>query len=90
MLDVVNKCFGGVLIFCGVRWTPLCEDGAFKISDIALGDRFLWGVEVSLPVPGLSPSGACSSLLIYVGFFHHVDILNLFVIILRLLTSRSY
>ena len=83
MFDVVDEGFNGVLVFSGVRWTPLGEDGVFKLSDVALEAWLLWGVEVIVPVPSLSSDGAGPSLLPRLVFSPMVIILPFFVIILR-------
>ena len=78
MLDIVDEVINGVLIFCGFIWKPLGEDCVFEISDIALEARFLWGVEVTIPVPGLYLAGASPSILIHLGFVHHGEVFTLF------------
>ena len=76
-LYLADEVFDGVLIFCGVRWTPLCEDRIFYLSDVAIEDLFLCGVGVPVSIPGLDPSGAGSSLLFNLGFITHGDVLYL-------------
>ena len=88
-MDVVDEGFDGVLIFYGVRSMTLGEDGVFKLSDVALGSRFLRGVEVPVPVPGLALDGAGPSLLLHLDFVPHGDVLTFFIIMFRRLPSRS-
>ena len=89
-LDIVDEDFNGVLIFHGVRRTTLGKDGVFKIGNFALEARFLWGVEVTTPVPGLASASSGPSLFINLGLIPHVDVLTFFVIMFRLLSSHSY
>ena len=77
-MDVVDEGFDGVLIFCGVRCTPLGEYGVFEIGDVALEASFLHGVGVPVPVSGLALDGEGPSLLLRLGFVPHGDVLTLF------------
>ena len=85
-MDVVDEGFDGVLIFCGVIWNVLSEDGVFDISYVSLEDWFLHGVGV--PVLGFVSCLAIAgpSFLINLVFVTHGDVLDIhsfFVIILK-------
>ena len=91
-MDLVYEGFDGVLIFCGVRFLPLCEDGVFTICDVTFETWFLLGVGVLVSIPGLTPAGTSPSLLLRLGFVPRGDVLDLdalFVIRLRRLPSCS-
>ena len=65
MLDVVDEYFDGVLIFCGIRCTPLGEDEVFELSDVDVEYWFLRGGVVPVLIPGLTLSVAVTSLLLH-------------------------
>ena len=88
-MNIVDEDFNGVLIFHGVRWTTLGEYGVFNIGNVSLEARFLWGVEVPIPVPGLDSSSSSTSLFLNLGFIPRGDVLTFFVIMLRRLPSYS-
>ena len=78
MLEVVDEGINGVLIFFSIGWMPFVENSVFKLGDVALEAWLLWGVEVPVPVTGLSPAGEGPSLFILLDFVCLVDVLNLF------------
>ena len=58
MLDVVDECFDGVLIFRDGRWTSLGEDGVFELGEVSLEysppmilDFLYWYLVQPQPVP---------------------------------------
>ena len=53
IVEVFDEGFYEVLIFWGLRWTPLGEDGVIDLVDVAIEAWFIWDVEVPVPVPGL-------------------------------------
>ena len=87
---IVDEGFDGVLIFCGVRWTNLGEDGVFELDDVDLESLFLWGDEVPVPVPGSATAGANPSLLFHLFLIPHSGVITIFVIMLRRMSSCSY
>ena len=66
-----------IMRFLSVIWTPLGKYGLFEIGYASFKVRFLWGVEVLVPVPGSAPAGSSPSLLLRLGFVLHGDALTL-------------
>ena len=90
-MDVVDEGFNGFIIFCGVIWKPLGEDGVFNLGDVAIETRFIRGVVIPLSISSLDLVGTIPSLLIHLFFVTHGDVLGVFsVIMLILLTSCSF
>ena len=67
-MDVVDEVFNGFIIFCGVIWTPLGEDGVFDLGDVAIETRFLRGVVIPISISSLGLVGTSPSLLIHLFF----------------------
>ena len=91
-LDLVDEGFYGVLIFNGIRWAPLCEDGVFKIGDVAFETWFICGVGVTTTKSSSTPAGTGPYLLLNLSCVPHGDVLvidDLFVIIFRQIPSCS-
>ena len=85
--------FYEVVVFYGFRWNSLGKYGVFKLVDVALETRFLRVVGVPALISGSAPAGTGPSLLIWLVFFPHGDVLDInsfFIIMLILLPSCSY
>ena len=76
-MDIVDRVFDRLLIFCSVRWAPLCEDGSFELGDVDFDTWFLSGVGVPVSITALDPSGTGPYLLICLGFIPCGDILDI-------------
>ena len=92
LLGLVDEDFDGFLVFFGVRWAPLFEDSVFDLRDVDFETWYFHGDVFPALIPGSAPAGTGPSLLIYLGFFSHGDVLDLdyfSVIMLRLMSSSS-
>ena len=81
-MDLVDDGFYGVLIFCDVRWSSLCEDGIFDLGDVDFETSFLHGVGFPVSMPGPDLAGTGTYLLIQLGFFTHGDVIDAFFVIM--------
>ena len=64
-MEIFGEGFDGVLIFCGVTWTPLVKYGIFELCGGALETRSLRGVGFTVSIYGLALAGTGPSLLLH-------------------------